>query len=359
MVRVIHVGVSVKAKGGVASVIASLLGEVDRDPEFHVTTIPTTLYRGKGILFDILLSIVGLLRACLVCFFSPRSMLHLHLCSRGSAIRKGIIARLARVTGTPCIIHDHNIELYYNVAATWMRSWLRGTYRRASAVITITEKEKQFIESFTTSRIEIIPNAVHLPAPIERSSAVSTDGVRFLFLGRLAKNKGVFELLEAFATLSRSGNPVRLTIAGNSGVEEVRHWVKVHDLDGRVNVPGWVDGEEKARLFRLADVFVLPTYHREGLPVAILEAMSYGLPVIATRVGGIPEVVVENETGLFVEPRDVRGLVEAMRRFASDAQMRHRLGQAGRKRAEDRFSLASVCARIKEVYRKVAAEKTW
>jgi glycosyltransferase involved in cell wall biosynthesis len=358
VIRVIHIGVSVRAKGGIASVIISLLTELGRDPELRVTAIPTTMYRGKGILFDILLSIVGLLRVFLACFSTPRPILHLHMTSHGSAIRKGIIARLARATHTPFIIHDSGVEYYYNMASDWMRSWLRGTYRRANAVMPISGREKHFVESLTASPMEIIPNAVNLPDQIDRPVGVSNDKTRFLFLGRLVEDKGVFELLEAFATLCRNGNPVHLTLAGNSGVEEVRNWVKVHDLGKLIDVPGWVEGEEKARVFKTADVFVLPSYH-EAVPVAIVEAMSYGLPVIATRVGGIPEVVVENETGLFVEPRDVRGLVEAMQRFASDAQLRHRLGQAGRKRAEDRFSLASVCARIKEVYRKVAAEKTW
>jgi glycosyltransferase involved in cell wall biosynthesis len=79
--------------------------------------------------------------------------------------------------------------------------------------------------------------------------------------------------------------------------------------------------------------------------------MSYSLPVIATRIGGIPEMVVENETGLLVEPRDVAGLLEAMRRLASDRELCRRFGQAGRKKAQEEYSRPSACARMKELYR--------
>jgi glycosyltransferase involved in cell wall biosynthesis len=353
VIRVIHIGASIQSRGGVASVISGLLGELGRDPGLRVSAIPTTMCNDKGALYDLVLGSVALVRVAAACFSRPRPILQLHMSSKGSAFRKAIIARLARVAGAPCILHDHNVEKYCKETNAFMRSWIYGTFRRADAVITITDREKDFVRSLTTAPVETIRNGIYLPDPLQRTSADFSDMTHFLFLGKLMAMKGIFELLEAFATLCRDSRPVHLTLAGNGQVQEARQWVKAHNLEARADVPGWVTGEEKTRLLRKSDVLVLPSYH-EGLPVSIIEAMSYGLPVIVTRVGGIPEMVVANETGLLVEPRDVGGLLDAMRELASDPERRRRFGQAARKKAEENYSLPVLCARMKEIYRRLA-----
>ena len=354
VIRVIHIGVSVKAKGGVASVIGSLLTELGRDPDFRASAIATTMWNERGAGYDVLMGLTAFVRTALACFRSPRPILHLHMSSHGSALRKGFIARFARLVRVPCVVHDHNVQKYFNETSRAMRWWIRGTFRRANAVVTITDREREFVRSLTAAPVETVRNAIYLPAPIGRPLAATDQNVHFLFLGKLMEAKGIFDLLEAFALLSRTNRAISLTLAGNGAVERVREWARTRNLQDRIEVPGWVEGEEKDRLLRAADVVVLPSY-KEGLPVAVIEAMAYGLPVIAAAVGGIPEMVVENETGLLVKPRDVNGLVEAMRRLASDPQMRHRFGFAARKKAEDSYSLPSVCARLKEIYRKLVA----
>jgi len=354
VIRVIHVGASVKAKGGVAAVIANLLGELERDPEFRVTAIPTTLWREKGLLVDALVGLVGLFRVVLACFSRPRPILHLHLCSRGSTLRKGIIARLARALHTPCVIHDHSLEDYFRRSGTLVRWWLGGTFSRADAIVTLTDKEKRFLSSLVRCPIQSIPNAVVLPSEMKESQESSDGTIRFLFLGKLMRTKGVYELLEACAICRREGLPIHLTLGGNGEVEECRRWARERGLENCIDVPGWLEGSSKGTALKQANVFVLPS-HTEAFGIAIIEAMGYGLPVIATRVGGIPEVVVENETGLLVQPRDIEGLVGAMRRLTSDVDLRRRLGRAGRKRVEERYSLPTVCAHMKELYRHVAS----
>lgn len=354
MIRVIHVGPSVRSRGGIAAVIASLLDRLGREPQMSVEAIPTTMWRESGVLRNGLLFVFALLRVLLACAARPKPLLHVHLASRASVLRKGIIIRLARLLRAPCLLHDHGIETFYGKSGEATRSWIRGTFRRASAVVSITEKERQFLASVISSPVEVVPNAVAIPERPEPRSADRRGPVVFLFLARIAKTKGAFDLLEAFASLCSEGVPTRLVLAGNGEVEKARAWLKDRNLDRQVDVPGWVEGEAKSASFKGADVFVLPSYY-DNLPVSILEAMAFGLPVIATAVGGIPEAVADGETGLLVQPGDVGALAQAMKRLASDHRLRAAMAEAARARAEERFSLEAVAARLKQIYQAIAA----
>jgi len=117
----------------------------------------------------------------------------------------------------------------------------------------------------------------------------------------------------------------------------------------RVSCPGWLDTTQTAELLAGASVFVLPSY-AEGLPMALLEAMSWGLPVIASPVGGIPQVVRQDDNGLLIDPGDVDALSGALRRLLAEPALRQRLGKAARATVEKSFALPAAMARLSEIY---------
>jgi glycosyltransferase involved in cell wall biosynthesis len=166
--------------------------------------------------------------------------------------------------------------------------------------------------------VRIIPSGVDLPAEIGDEA----HPPELLYAGRLSAEKGVLELVEA-----AEGLP--LVIAGDGPLRE--------------RVPGargFVPHDELQRLYDRAAVVVCPS-RREGFGVACLEAMAHGRPVVATRVGGLRDLVVDGETGLLVPPRDVEALRAALERLLADPELRRRLGAAGRTRAAERFSWVS------------------
>jgi glycosyltransferase involved in cell wall biosynthesis len=166
--------------------------------------------------------------------------------------------------------------------------------------------------------VRIIPSGVDLPAEIGDEA----HPPELLYAGRLSAEKGVLELVEA-----AEGLP--LVIAGDGPLRE--------------RVPGargFVPHDELQRLYDRAAVVVCPS-RREGFGVACLEAMAHGRPVVATRVGGLRDLVVDGKTGLLVPPRDVQALRAALERLLADPELRRRLGAAGRTRAAERFSWAS------------------
>lgn len=138
-------------------------------------------------------------------------------------------------------------------------------------------------------------------------------------------------------------------VGGNGEVDRVMESVRVLRLGGLVHVLGWVSGDDKKALLETGDIFALPS-HDEGLPVSILEAMSWAIPIIATRVGGIPELVREGKDGILIDPGDVPALSASLERLALDGTLRAKLGLFARTRVESSFSPDVVLPKLDVVY---------
>ncbi len=194
---------------------------------------------------------------------------------------------------------------------------------------------------FPRTRLHVIPNGISVrrrePAPAHDPVVIGTAAL-------LERRKGIDVLLEASARLS---TPHRLVVYGD-GPLRAELESAARELGSAAEFPGFVSDVE-GKIAEL-DVFVLPS-RGENLPIAILEAMAAALPVVATRVGGVPEVVVDGETGLLVEPEDAAELAEALDRVASDEAFRQRLGRAGATRIVEHFDARSMARQMVELYR--------
>ncbi len=170
---------------------------------------------------------------------------------------------------------------------------------------------------------------------VRRSLGVAEDAVVLLFVGRLNRDKGVLDLAAAFSALSASIPDCVLLIVGPDEAG-LRHEVEV--LVGAAAQLHFVDFTDHPEHFMAAaDVFCLPSY-REGFGTVIIEAGACGLPVVASRIYGLTDAVVEGETGLMHEAGDVGGLVDVLAQLVRDADLRARMGRAGRGRATNEFS---------------------
>jgi glycosyltransferase involved in cell wall biosynthesis len=193
---------------------------------------------------------------------------------------------------------------------------------------------------FPADRIRVIPSGVTVqtsaPSPKRRPPVVGTAAT-------LDHHKGVDVLLEAAALLTR---PASLEIFGDGPAR-----VQLEALAARLGVAatfhGFVD-DYRRRIAEL-DLFVLPT-RGDNLPVAILEAMAHAVPVVATRVGGIPELIVDGESGLLVPPDDPAALARACERVLASEELRTKLAEGGARRVQDHYALPDVARRIVAVY---------
>jgi glycosyltransferase involved in cell wall biosynthesis len=197
---------------------------------------------------------------------------------------------------------------------------------------------------FSKGRLHVIPNGVTVrrtvPRPIHDPPRVATAAV-------LEYRKGIDVLLDAWGLLEI---PAQLEIFGDGSLRK-----RLEDQASRLEIPARFHGYAgslRDRLLEL-DAFVLPT-RADNLPMAILEAMSVALPVVATRVGGVPELVVDGETGYLVEPDDAAGLAHALDALLADPGRHRRLGEAGAARVTEHFEAGDVADRMVRLYEQVS-----
>ena len=287
------------------------------------------------------------------------------------------LAALARkMTGKPFVMTAH-FHPQWSMWGGQRRKSLRRIYDRimggssvdaADRIIVHTRNELNLMRSVGVDeeKVRVIPAGVDVDAftPVPDGSAFRESlGLKapfILYAGRIAVNKGLDHLIRAFARMRRRGSSeaikdLRLVLVG----EDHGMRAKLEDIAGKEGVSekviftGHIESE---RIFRSAygacEVLALPSDY-EAFGLVLAEAMACRKPCVATRVGGVPEVVDEGRTGLLVDYGDVEGLARALTDVLSDEKKAKAMGEAGRKRVEERFTWDIVTRQIENVYREV------
>jgi len=281
---------------------------------------------------------------------------HIHTCSGLSFFLDGSLLLLARVRGVPAVLHVHGgmFEDFLRSLPPVARVVAQFIARRASQVIVLSAGwHARLAPLLPGARLCVVENGITLPPqPVERGA---TNIPTILFLGNISAAKGIEDLIEASAQLT---HPFRLVLVGGDDpagmTERMKARTEALGVAEHVVFAGAVYGARKYEYLRTADIFVLPS-HVEALPMSLLEAMAYGLPVVASRVGAIPAVVDTEKNGLLIEPRDRAGIAAALDRLLADPGLRARLGSAAGKLAHERYSVDRAAGELLDLYRKVAA----
>lgn len=281
-------------------------------------------------------------------------IVHIHSSKRGSLYRKLLVACLAKKLfrkKTINHIHTGNFQPFYEGTNRIGRKAISYFLRLNDATITVSEPLKRYCETvFQLKQVYKVNNMVSHFGPPPGDGVNMNGRMNLLFLGLLHPNKGVFDLLEVVAANKQLlAGRIKLFIGGNGQVNQLQERIGAAQLEDLVEYKGWVSGAVKYQLLQQAHVFVLPSYH-EGIPMAILEAMDYGKPVIATAVGGIPELVQPGENGCLVNPGDHTALLQAILFYLNDRENIVRHGaQATRKATE--FLPERIVPQLTAIYR--------
>lgn len=189
------------------------------------------------------------------------------------------------------------------------------------------------------NKLTLVRCGVDLDALPSAHTDPSSGELHIICVGRLSPEKGQAGLIEALAMLRDREVPCDLTLVGDGPDEEqIRALVDERGLTGQVHFAGRLDEPSTLARIATADILALPSF-MEGLPVVLMEALALRVPVVATRVAGIPELVEDGMTGLLFDPADWAGLAEAIARLAHDSEFRCRLAEEGRRRIEERFAI--------------------
>jgi glycosyltransferase involved in cell wall biosynthesis len=273
--------------------------------------------------------------------------------------------------GTPFVLTAH-FHPIWSIEGGWLRHRIRGFYDRwvaggvvrdASRIIVQTHEEERLLRSLGLQLppFEIIPPGYRpLPPPGPGSPSFAEryriPGPFVLFVGRLASNKGLLDLAEAFATFGKSDPSAQLVLVGEDGGQRamVEARAAALGISDRVHIVGHVaDDALLSAAYREARLTVLPSEY-EAFGLVLLESLAAGTPVVASRVGGIPEFVEDGQAGLLVPPKSPAVLAEAVGRVWSDRELARRLGEYGRDQVVPRYSWDGVVDRLDALYREVA-----
>ena len=289
-----------------------------------------TTHKECGGLMKLVVFVKALLQLFPLLLGNEIEIIHVHGASKGSFVRKAIIILLSKWSGKKVVYHIHgggfkDFTKSHPKTVTYI-------LKRCDTLVALSESWKDyFIQEIGCKDVKVVPNIMNVPHEDHRKR--DPHLCTLLFLGKICDEKGIFDLMDIMEEHADDyKNHLRLLIAGIGDSERLTNFIKEKKLENIVSFKGWVSGQEKEDLLNISDIFILPSYY-EGVPISILEAYSYHLPVIASGVGGIPEILADGIEGIIVPPGDKDKLHEAIAILANSPSLRLNMGESAYKRS--------------------------
>jgi len=262
-----------------------------------------------------------------------------------------------RACGARMVTSWYGVELrWVKSSLPWLKRFLVWALRTSDQVVAISSATAREITNVVPVSVRVIPYTVGFPETAAGPSLPRAgDSFLILFVGSLVERKGVRYLIDALPLLPAQLHAKLVIIGDGAERSRLEAQVRARGLQHLVEVRGRVAEQELRRAYAAASVLVLPAIvdargDTEGLGVVLLEAMSYGVPVIGSDLGGITDIVVDGQTGLLVPPQDSAALAAALERLATDRDLARRLGEAGAGHVRRHFSWPAIIAQWEECY---------
>ncbi len=338
--HVVTLGCSNKnPKGGIAQVLYCYEHYVFEDFNF------VTISRKSNIWNNIALFTRGLFKFLFILLFkSTIKIVHIHTSQRKSFIRSNVFMTLAKLFKKKLVLHIHGggFKDYYYEDPDYVTKCLK----KCDVIIVLSDEWKQFLESIGFEPV-VVENII--TKPIKRE-VPQDEKVHMLFLGLITQLKGIYDLVEVFAQHKDElrGRMV-LHVGGNGETQNLVKMINDLGVEDIVKFEGWVSGEKKIELMNLCKVYVLPSYV-EGLPLSILEAMSYNMAIISTRVGGIPSLVEDQKNGFLFEPGDRDAIYTSLKKLVFDEHLLSTMGRDNSQLVVDYYP-ENVARKLSDIYK--------
>ncbi len=353
-----------QAFGGISTLIQTIVPNLEQRADFLY--VPTVLRRplskaGKISVENISLAITQYTRLIAALRRFHPQVVHIHTSQGLGWLKDSVFILLSKIAGCQVILHVHAADFgeLYGQKRRVIRWYTRRIMGMADAVVAVsTEWKARLANIVDPARIHILRNCISIDDTPLATPRARANGMKALFMGSIGARKGIFDLLEAMSYVKEQGSHLVLWIAGSEErageMAKAQSWADALHLGDVCQFVGDVRGEGKKRLLSAAHIFVLPSYH-EGLPMAILEALSAGLPVIASAVGGIPEIVLDGHNGYLVNPGDVKALAEKLILLANDPLKCEEMGKRSREIAQQELNVEIYCERLVALYESLVA----
>ena len=341
MTKVLVIATSRKTRGGITAVVKAHEAGTQWS-RFHCRWIPTHV--DKNTLSKLVCLARGL--AEYLVLLPSADIVHIHVSEPNSAKRKLLFFRPAKWLKKKIVVHFHSFSPDTTINGPHSKLY-QELFCEADAVVVLSNYWKEVVDErfHLGDRIKVVYNpcpTITYPQKYEKTKSI-------LYAGTINQRKGYADLIRAFAKVASKHPDWKIALAGNGEIEQARFLAKELGIDGQIEFLGWVNGERKDKAFKQASVFCLPSY-AEGFPMAVLDAWAYGLPVITTPVGGVPDVAIDGENMLLFNPGDIDTLAEKLNLMMSDEFLRDKLSAASTRLAAEKFNLSTITEQVEEIY---------
>lgn len=352
MTKVLVVATSRKTRGGITSVI-NAHKQGNQWSKFHCKWIDT--HRDGPVWRKILYFFYGFSEFCVLLPFYD--IVHMHVSFAGSLRRKCWILRIAKIFGKKTIVHFHppTPDVLTMPGHTAKYQYL---FCNTDKVLVLSKMWINYIRNhigYIGNNIEVLYN----PCPTvsgnhyHRVDSDEKNRKYVLFAGTLIVRKGYKCLLRAFARIAHDFPDWRVVLAGVDEEHEAENLIKELGITRQVVLAGWCNKERMQELYRNAGIYCLAS-SGEGFPMVVLEAWAYGVPVVCTPVGGLPDILEEGVNALSFEFDDDETLSKQLRRMINDTGLRERLSAEGLRLAKDVFNINVINKKLGEIYQSLA-----
>lgn len=342
MSKVLILSTSRKTRGGITAVIKAYeTGEQWK--RFHCHWVQT--HRDGNIFRKIIYL------ACAWLDFLVRipfyDIVHVHISLETTARRKILFVKVSKALGKKVIIHLHCGSQIHEI---WNKNY-EYLFSVADVSLLLSENLLHMVETHTGKGKDL--RVCYNPCPQISKDPILPKKKQILFSGTLYAGKGYQDLIYAFGKIADKYLDWKIVFAGNGEMEKGRAISKELGIANQVDFLGWVSGGQKDKVFRESMIFCLPSY-AEGFPMAVLDAWAYGLPVITTPVGGIPDVAKDGENMLLFNPGDIDALARLLERMIIDEDLRNRIALASFDFAEHKFNKNTINKQLGDLYEELS-----
>lgn len=250
----------------------------------------------------------------------------------------------------PCVVFGRGSDIYTEYK--FKKTILKLTLRKADAIIALTEDMRNEMKKIYNRDIFVIPNGINIDNYVKVSkNKIFNKDKTILFVGTLRPIKGVKYLIESMKIIQQYNPNIRLMLVGNGNDKEnLNKLVDTFKLSGCINFVGQIPNEIIPKYMAISDIFVLPSLS-EGFPVVILEAMASGLPIVATKVGGLAEIVKDGINGYLVDPCRPEEIAEKVILILEDDKLSEKISKNNKEKALN-YNWDRVVERLEDVYQK-------
>ncbi|NEU78908.1 glycosyltransferase family 4 protein [Nostoc sp. UIC 10630] len=346
--QVLMLGPSLEQNGGIATVEKLIIKH--NLPQFKIQHIST--HDEGSITYRVVVFAKALATFLWKLSSQEIDVVHIQISDGGSIFRKAICCVIAFLFDKPVLMHTHGAEFHLTYAKLpqMVQQVLSKVFQHCQGFVVLSESWQDYYVlnlGLNPKQVIVLPNPCELPTEVpERKNRTQ---ISLVCCGRVGQRKGTFDLIKAFANLpNHQKKYTQLILAGDGEIEKAQQLAASLNLSDQVTFLGWINSEKRDEVLSQADVFILPSYN-EGLPLAILEAMGWSLPVIATPVGGISELVISNQNGLLVTPGNIKQLSSAMELLIENENLRLSLGSNARKNVEP-LDIKNCSIRLADIY---------